>query len=184
MIFSVFKYELQEWLFVCLCAVVVVLFFKKKKDKDFYCFWLCDLHPTKVRKSVRNRRKNWRITEDIVDMFALFNVFQPDVLNPFVLICECLLHQYVFFHKVFIFIRGNVRCWQRSLTTWETSASREGKRVNNVDYEQCLFFLGPSSKTPETRKWPRVSFLTSRSFAAQRSHARALPLLNLKKKSL
>ena len=23
-----------------------------------------------------------------------------------------------------------------------------------VDYEQCLFSLGPSSKTPETRKWP------------------------------
>ena len=78
-----------------------------------------------------------------------------------------------------------------------------------LDYEQSLFFLGPSSKTPETRKWPRAwlksrdgrardgrgffllgllpSFLASRGFAAQRSRARrsrarALPLLNLKKK--
>jgi len=25
-----------------------------------------------------------------------------------------------------------------------------------VDYEQSLFFLSPSSKTPETRKWPRT----------------------------
>ena len=26
----------------------------------------------------------------------------------------------------------------------------------SLDYEQSLFFLGPSSKTPETRKWPRA----------------------------
>ena len=72
----------------------------------------------------------------------------------------------------------------------------------NLDYEQSHFFLGPSSKTLETRKWPRAwlkaqdgrgtrlffllglppSFLASRGFAAQRSRARALPLLNLKKK--
>ena len=57
-----------------------------------------------------------------------------------------------------------------------------------LDDEKSLFFLGPSSKTPETRKWPRAwlkappSFLVSHGFAAQRSHARALPLLNLKKK--
>ena len=60
-----------------------------------------------------------------------------------------------------------------------------------LDYEQSLFFLGPSSKTPETRKWPRAwlkardgrgTFLVSRGFAAQRSRARALSLLNLKKK--
>ena len=25
---------------------------------------------------------------------------------------------------------------------------------HKLDYEQSLFFLGPSSKTPETRKWP------------------------------
>ena len=25
-----------------------------------------------------------------------------------------------------------------------------------IDNEQSLFFLGPSSKTPETRKWPRA----------------------------
>ena len=48
-----------------------------------------------------------------------------------------------------------------------------------LDYEQSLFFLGPSSKTPETRKWPRAwqkappSFLVSRGFAAKRSLARA-----------
>ena len=42
-----------------------------------------------------------------------------------------------------------------------------------LDYEQSLFFLGPSG-TP--------SFLASRGFAAQRSRACALPLLNLKKK--
>lgn len=42
-------------LFVCCCCCCCI-FLRKKKDKDFYCFWLCDLHPTKVRKSVRNRR--------------------------------------------------------------------------------------------------------------------------------
>ena len=26
----------------------------------------------------------------------------------------------------------------------------------NLDYKQSLFFLGPSSKTPETGKWPRA----------------------------
>ena len=71
-----------------------------------------------------------------------------------------------------------------------------------VDYEQSLSFLGPSSKTPEKRKWQRAwlkardgrgttkyflltlppSFLASRGFAAQRWRARALPSLNLKKK--
>ena len=68
-----------------------------------------------------------------------------------------------------------------------------------LDYEQSLFFLGPSRKTPETHKWPRAwlksrdgrgffllglppSFLASRGFAAQRWRARALPFLNLKKK--
>ena len=60
-----------------------------------------------------------------------------------------------------------------------------------LDYGQSLFFLGPSSKTPETRKWPRAwlkardeapSFLASRGFCAQPSRARAFPLLNLKKK--
>ena len=73
--------------------------------------------------------------------------------------------------------------------------------IYHIDYEQSLFFLGSSSKTPETRKWPRawlklrrrerlppsflasrVSRLASRSFAAQRSRARALPLPNLKKR--
>ena len=61
-----------------------------------------------------------------------------------------------------------------------------------VDYEQSLFFLCPSHKRPrhandhardwslETRLPP--SFLAFRGFAAQRSRARALPLLNLKKK--
>ena len=51
------------------------------------------------------------------------------------------------------------------------------KIENTLNYEQSLFFLGPSSKTPETRKC-----LASRSFAAQRSRARPLPFLNLKKK--
>ena len=73
-----------------------------------------------------------------------------------------------------------------------------------LDYEQSLLFLGPSRKTPETHKWPRAwlksrdgrgffllglppSFLASRGFSAlrlraQRSRARALPFLNLKKK--
>ena len=60
-----------------------------------------------------------------------------------------------------------------------------------IDYEQSLFFLGPSSKSPETRKWPCAwlkardgppSFLASRGFGAQRSRASAHPLLKLKKK--
>ena len=28
--------------------------------------------------------------------------------------------------------------------------------IYHIDYEQSLFFLGSSSKTPETRKWPRA----------------------------
>ena len=51
-------------------------------------------------------------------------------------------------------------------------------------------FLSPSSETHETQKWPLtwwkacvlVSRVSSRPFAARRSCARALPLLNLKKK--
>ena len=54
-----------------------------------------------------------------------------------------------------------------SYTMWVKIVS---KRLVIVDYEQSLSFLGPSSKTPETRKCPRAS------------HARALPLLNLKEK--
>ena len=41
-----------------------------------------------------------------------------------------------------------------------------------VDYEQPLFFLGHSSKTRETRKWPRAS-----RFSRRHSHSRALPWL-------
>ena len=63
----------------------------------------------------------------------------------------------------------------------------------DLDYEQSLFFLGPSSKTPETRKGPRA-WLTARdggSMAAAlvsrvsrpRYYARArVHLLKLKKK--
>ena len=69
--------------------------------------------------------------------------------------------------------------------------------LETLDYEQSIFFLSPSSKTPETREWPRategprrerhekrVSLFSSRAAAlvSQRSRARALPLLNLKKK--
>ena len=58
-----------------------------------------------------------------------------------------------------------------------------------VDYEQSFFLLGPSSKTPETRKWP-LAWLKAQdgrgrlppSFLASNARARALPLLNLKKK--
>ena len=60
-----------------------------------------------------------------------------------------------------------------------------------LDNEQSLFFLGPSSKTPVTRKWPcawlkarygspRFSCLAASLLNAR---ARALPLLNLKKNS-
>ena len=65
-----------------------------------------------------------------------------------------------------------------------------------VDYEQSLFFLGPSSKTPEIRKWPRAWLKardgrgTTRERLAAKPEAAALvslarvqlPLLNLKKK--
>ena len=47
--------------------------------------------------------------------------------------------------------------------TWRSHGQRRTRcwsiplGVNrHVDYEQSLFFLGPSSKTPETRKWPRA----------------------------
>ena len=36
------------------------------------------------------------------------------------------------------------------------SLAKNRKFVKSVDYEQSLFFLGPSSKTPETRKWTRT----------------------------
>ena len=42
-------------LYVC-CCCCCIFSRKERKDKGFYCFWLCDLHPTTVRKSVRNRR--------------------------------------------------------------------------------------------------------------------------------
>ena len=59
--------------------------------------------------------------------------------------------------------------------------------IYHIDYEQSLFFLGSSSKTPETRKWPRawlklrrrerlpLSFLASRvsRLAASPLNARA-----------
>ena len=66
--------------------------------------------------------------------------------------------------------------------------------LNYLDYEQSPFFLCPSSKTPEKRKWPRAwlkardgrgktlsraAALVSRGFAAQRLRAGALPSLNL-----
>ena len=75
-----------------------------------------------------------------------------------------------------------------------------GKRAYFVllflDHEQSLFSLGPSSKTPQTRKWPRAwlkardgrrtrhrfSLLAASPLNA-RSRARALPLLNLKEKT-
>ena len=40
----------------------------------------------------------------------------------------------------------------------------------SLDYEQSIFFLGPSSKTPETRKWPRawLKFPTSRTCVSLR----------------
>ena len=83
--------------------------------------------------------------------------------------------------------------------TWRSHGQRRTRcrriplRVNrHVDYEQSLFFLGPSSKTPKTRKWPRAwlkardegVFFSSRAaaLASQLSRARGLPLLNPKKK--
>ena len=58
-----------------------------------------------------------------------------------------------------------------------------------LDYEQSLFFLGPSEQNArDTQMTTRVterlppSFLASRGFAAQHSRGGALPLLNLKKK--
>ena len=84
-----------------------------------------------------------------------------------------------------------------SVTSWTFRVSRQHKLCRWwLDYEQSLFFLGPSSKTLVTRKWPRVtegargkfllglppSFLASRGFAASRTRECAIPLLNLKKK--
>ena len=115
-----------------------------------------------------------------------------------------------------LIVNGMIRNLSVLFTTRQTSkriliTSNVNLPWSDLDYEQSLFFLGPSRKTPETRKWPRAwlkardgrgttkerrpgrdslffllglppSFLASRSFAAQRSRARALPLLNLKKK--
>ena len=90
-----------------------------------------------------------------------------------------------------------------SVKSWTFRVSRQHKLCRWwLDYEQSLFFLGPSSKTLVTRKWPRVtgarlawlardgkfplgltpSFLASRGFAASSTRACAIPLLNLKKK--
>ena len=115
-----------------------------------------------------------------------------------------------------LIVNGMIRNLSVLFTTRQTSkriliTSNVNLPWSDLDYEQSLFFLGPSNKTPETRKWPGAwlkardgrgttkerrpgrdslffllglppSFLASRSFAAQRSRARALPLLNLKKK--
>ena len=60
-----------------------------------------------------------------------------------------------------------------------------------LDYEQSLFFLGPSEQNArDTQMTTRVTerlppwLVASRGFAAQHSCGRALPLLNLKKKRL
>ena len=59
----------------------------------------------------------------------------------------------------------------------------------HLDYEQSIFFLGPSSKTRETRKWPHgwlkarhTLFFFSGCRSRRRSRARSLPSLNLKQK--
>ena len=52
-------------------------------------------------------------------------------------------------------------CWvfnktfsiSHNLQTWKEWNKR---LCHNVDYEQSLCFLGPSSQTPERRKWPRA----------------------------
>ena len=53
----------------------------------------------------------------------------------------------------------------------------------DLDHEQPLFFLSPSSKTRETRKWPRASLKARYGRGLpSRALSRALPSLNLKKK--
>ena len=74
-----------------------------------------------------------------------------------------------------------VACQQALHFKWRESArvSREAARGGgkgelsflSLDYEQSLFFLGPTSKTPETRKWPRawLKFPTSRTWVSFRA---------------
>ena len=70
---------------------------------------------------------------------------------------------------------------------WKGQFSDQKKRRGwiHIDYEQPLFFLSPSRKTCERRKWPRA-WLKARdgrgTRAAHRSRTRALLSLNLKKK--
>ena len=53
----------------------------------------------------------------------------------------------------------------------------------DLDREQPLFFLSPSSKTRETRNWPRASLKARYGRGLpSRALSRALPSLNLKKK--
>ena len=66
------------------------------------------------------------------------------------------------------------------------AVSRVGRKL---DYEQALFFLGPSSKTRETRKWPRAWLKAQDALLVvlRLRHStlpcvRALPSLNLKKR--
>ena len=63
------------------------------------------------------------------------------------------------------------------VTLFKLLFTNDRQKAKGLYYEQSLFFLGPSGKTPETRKWPRA-WLKARG----RGGARPLPLLNLEKK--
>ena len=64
--------------------------------------------------------------------------------------------------------------WNRRLQNFQASLCK------CVDYEQSLFFLGPSSNTRETRKWPYAWLKEPAALVFRVSRARALLLLNLK----
>ena len=70
----------------------------------------------------------------------------------------------------FSFVYFGVNFWL-TFSKLQLDLQSKSNFAHKVDYEQSLFFLGPSSKTPETHKRPRFSRLASPLNALVRVHS-------------